>query len=735
MKSTLTKQLTTVLMLMAFSMTTMAQTAHSKFVKTERDETTGAIFHHASTSLDNHGVAVKRRNDPPAIKPLNQKKKSMAKDEGNMLKLSISLTKHDDISEYPYAIYMFKTNPNEYIWLEMIDEEDGSLKDFADFDVPAGTYNFLAEFYRIDADGFDYNCYVIKENVTIKSDMTLNFDAYEAKNFVDMNTFDKNGNQVILPRGHYTSEGEFEWIGDWFELFMGNGILSYEGYGMLSGWCGNTNYISKFYISDVSEKVSYSLVEVFSMEGMLYTVNHYADQIVSNVQTSNDPKDFIVYDETFKPTPLNAESERIPYPVITVEGAVMMLYGHEMPDGKLTLCIGKAPRKKGQFLIDIASADYAGTEEEDFGDGDIWYISWEQIMRSLPILNFDGKLSYYNLGQTSFFREDRVYEIDGERKTMGLFPSNPVFSYPLSQRVAPMIGNSCPMLDVDLLHYPYYDGDGALKQIDVFYKGRYGEQRESDNMVAHLLIKEGDEVVYDDALQGSTGYMWLDPHWDNGIVDVTLTNENIDVDGLQGKNVTTLQLDKAKADRCPPSLSMLDFRDKDNMVTDRFATAADGKLNFYAYDNNFNVTEDWQYYWTVFKPTVEVSYTPYDTEDWKPLPVEEDPSLFFLPTMGYFYSGSLKDVTGAGREGWFDLKIRLEDEAGNWQEQVISPAFRIDDLVDTGISDEELRMKDDNLKATTVYDLQGRMNNIGCCNKGVSIIRKKNGDVCKVVVR
>ena len=130
-----------------------------------------------------------------------------------------------------------------------------------------------------------------------------------------------------------------------------------------------------------------------------------------------------------------------------------------------------------------------------------------------------------------------------------------------------------------------------------------------------------------------------------------------------------------------------------------------------------------------------MSYTPYDTEDWKPLPVEEDPSLFFLPTMGYFYSGSLKDVTGAGREGWFDLKIRLEDEAGNWQEQVISPAFRIDDLVDTGISDEELRMKDDNLKATTVYDLQGRMNNIGCCNKGVSIIRKKNGDVCKVVVR
>ena len=287
-----------------------------------------------------------------------------------------------------------------------------------------------------------------------------------------------------------------------------------------------------------------------------------------------------------------------------------------------------------------------------------------------------------------------------------------------------MLGNSCPMLNVYYCPYPYYGGDAATIQFNMYYKGRYGEQRESDYWNTHLLIKEGEKIYFDDTLHKRDGYLDDDPHWNTGIFDVTITNENVDVDGLQGRNVTKLQLDKSKADKCPPSLSMLDFRTNDNMVTDRFATAADGKLNFYAYDNNFNVTEDWQYYWTVFKPTVEVSYAPYDKDDWKPLPVEEDPDLFFLPTMGYFYSGSLKDVTGAGREGWFDLKIRLEDEAGNWQEQVISPAFRIDDLVDTGIDDNNQFTIANNPNATTVYDLMGRRiaNDSSTPNKGVYIV-------------
>ena len=75
---------------------------------------------------------------------------------------------------------------------------------------------------------------------------------------------------------------------------------------------------------------------------------------------------------------------------------------------------------------------------------------------------------------------------------------------------------------------------------------------------------------------------------------------------------------------------------------------------------------------------VEVAYSPYQEDNWNTLEVNEVPELYFN-RMGYYYTGSLATVTGKGLDGWFDLKIRLEDAAGNWQEQVISPAFRIDD--------------------------------------------------------
>ena len=131
--------------------------------------------------------------------------------------------------------------------------------------------------------------------------------------------------------------------------------------------------------------------------------------------------------------------------------------------------------------------------------------------------------------------------------------------------------------------------------------------------------------------------------------------------------------------------------------------------------------------------SVEVSYSPFNKDEWEKLEgIEEVPEYYYYPEFGYFYRGSLKDVTGAGEKGWFDLKIRLEYATGNYQEQVISPAFRIDDLVDTGIS----QLTNDNGQLTisgneTVYDVMGRrlanaqssMSN-GQSQKGIHIVRK-----------
>ena len=85
------------------------------------------------------------------------------------------------------------------------------------------------------------------------------------------------------------------------------------------------------------------------------------------------------------------------------------------------------------------------------------------------------------------------------------------------------------------------------------------------------------------------------------------------------------------------------------------------------------------------------------------LAVEEVPENYW-PVMGWFYTGSLAGVTGEALNGWFDLKIRLTDAAGNWQEQVLSPAFRIDDLAYSSVA----TVVKDNAHEVARYNLAGQ---------------------------
>ena len=78
---------------------------------------------------------------------------------------------------------------------------------------------------------------------------------------------------------------------------------------------------------------------------------------------------------------------------------------------------------------------------------------------------------------------------------------------------------------------------------------------------------------------------------------------------------------------------------------------------------------------------VSLQYSPDGSDVWSSLEVKEVPELFFLPGYGNFYRASLSGVTATSGNGWFKLRIRLEDEAGNTQEQTIEPAFYIEKLV------------------------------------------------------
>ncbi len=177
---------------------------------------------------------------------------------------------------------------------------------------------------------------------------------------------------------------------------------------------------------------------------------------------------------------------------------------------------------------------------------------------------------------------------------------------------------------------------------------------------------------------------WAEEKQPYGEIDLTLTNENVDVDGIPSYNLTRIIYDQRKEDWTAPTLQMLHFKNTDGMITDRFEVPQDGILEFCGGDFNYH-NENNRFYFDCKEQTVTVAYSPYGQDSWTELAVDEIPELYRMPGFGYFYRGSLESVNRESGNGWYDLKVTLTDASGNMQEQTISPAFRIANT--TGVSE------------------------------------------------
>ena len=78
--------------------------------------------------------------------------------------------------------------------------------------------------------------------------------------------------------------------------------------------------------------------------------------------------------------------------------------------------------------------------------------------------------------------------------------------------------------------------------------------------------------------------------------------------------------------------------------------------------------------------------------------------------------------------GWFDLKFRLGDESGNWQEQTLSPAFRVDALVQSAVSE----VRDGSAHEVARYSIDGKRVNAN--HSGIVIVKMSDGTARKVLV-
>ncbi len=184
--------------------------------------------------------------------------------------------------------------------------------------VPADTYDIIVTFQQLDPlmefEWPIYIMYVIREQVTINQDMTLNFAADEAKNHVHFQTLTIDG-EPACPDSYAVDEN---W--NWTLLEEGNvedvfyqSRLFCKDYGTLQNIRGNFGAIAEgevwhnagdgahgdFRVNDVSDRWAFYSFRTAYKGRNIYTSAYEAIGASGDVTVSNDPSKFQLFEDPF----------------------------------------------------------------------------------------------------------------------------------------------------------------------------------------------------------------------------------------------------------------------------------------------------------------------------------------------------------------------------------------------------------------------------------------------------
>lgn len=611
--------------------------------------------------------------------------------------------------------------------------------------VPQGTYDFVVRFQSKEkGDGY----FVIREQVEVTEDATITLSADEATNHISFVNYGPDGNVLKHALfGGYDEETGEEIIleeGDVEVTHIFNAVYLKGVSHLISGdmnvvgaWPEElrTAPFSEYYVNDVSDRYVFTQTRECAHGPELWYLSYFSTDDVQAGVLENNPEDYVLCQENYQFSP-HGQGEL---------GYGTSIFVYNLENGNLSnsgvLSFGKIQAKLGDtYSIDIYNGipfinpnyeglnilvgnqfdDYYGLVYNEWS-GEEYY---DVIGRTsvAPYAIQDGLQVFHNIGHLNNYGSPigKTLILTKRGGIMHqLLPAPAAFTYLVEERLG-TVGDNCPINAVNVMSF-YNEYQGDVMSFGNNYVGRYGESRHCDDAEVATTIKFNGEEIEDPANWSRDG---------KGTWEFTVTNTNIVVDGLQGMNKTGVYYDQTNEESACPGIEMLHFRSEAG-ITDRFATAADGTMEFMGGAFKYNYyPEFWDGVFECQPMDVTVEYSPYGEDNWTALTVEEVPELFQMPGWGYFYRASLAEVTGKANKGWFDVRFKLQDEVGNWQEQVVSPAFRIDNLVATAV--EEVAAATDAHELAR-YSVDGRQ--LSAPQPGLNIIKMSDGTSRKVWVK
>lgn len=618
------------------------------------------------------------------FQPVDVYNEAEAVGEGrNMVVVKVNVTAPEGITPIRIIAYCIE---NQYAR-----KEAQLLSQDVYFQVNTGQYYFCIEGIGPDKE----DCFLVTPDVDIADDMELDYDLGDCVNRLEFRTLLPDGSEALS------------------ELYDTNGKLVESG--------NVDDYDKKLYVFRKGRLILVHSKDIPMVKRTIYDDGRILSNCVFITNDLNDEYEFVVDEhfvqtDTDKPYQVahhingaNLRGETVvrnnpdgyvelgadcvappegPYDVMDGElywfNQAHISDGYWSRSGSGAGFAGKNARRimyyteecSGDFIKNIVNL---GSVFEDDGGEGMFRIFYPLL--SPPAL-IEGTKALFMPSHTSDYMDQMHINIPDGGSSGILeqpFTCHPRFTWEWNYVSGeyPCFGNSTPSMTVMMLWNERYLGSSS----EIYHLGRFGESRTCDKPLTWVTVeRNGENVMYGNQyeFQKWCAQEFTQPR-PSGKYVFTLENDNVLVDGMQGLNTTVVNVNASLQDHEPPSLTMLNFRDENDNITDRFKTPGEGTLEFSAVDfhsdiNSYNVP--YLTGWPLEK--LKVEYSPMGEDSFTELAVEEVPEYYFMPEFGYFYRGSLSPVTMASANGWFKLRITMEDGAGNSQVQTIEPAFHIE---------------------------------------------------------
>lgn len=573
---------------------------------------------------------------------------------------------------------------------------------------------------------------IVRENVEINGDTNIEMSDSEAHNHITMKTVLPNGEELrinsIDDTGTMLNDGNCKQCAETIVLFRKDTNLvralskSAQVARYKSEIDGDIELNGDFYISDVSDALALSVIrKCTTIDYEVYTaVYEFGASINSDRELTNG--------DWFK---LQSDYAEVPDSEIKADGDYYQIASCNFFDDCdmdginecATYSTGKPysyislpePTMTGmnlhRFLVIPGKA--IGTNGQSGAMRDFYRLVVP------PVAKLNGKMTHlvypfdymgamrvwYNKEDPGFFLGRSLYY-------------HPRFSWAQEEDETPVYGGNVPITVLTMI-WDDFDINCWFAGI----VGRFGEQRDVDKYLIRATVEQDGEEVKNGNLNEviSWSYEACKPNPEAKAWKITSKNENVLIDGNIASNVTVAEFNTGREDFIPPTLTMLNFRNADDKIADRFEKPENGTLEFSATDATPHASAE-RNIWCDFNgvETVKVEYSAEGANTWRELTVAEVPELFFTPGYGAFYRGSLKDVVNNSASKWYDLRVTVGDKAGNTQTQTLSPAFRIDEQlgldnltadrsIAISVEGKQLKVMGTTTDANVeIYDLAGR---------------------------